>query len=289
MSDDRAVFEAVVTAQRENKLAALATVIETQGSVPRQAGSKMLIWPDGQIVGTVGGGQMEAYIIGEAQAALRDGATRVLTYNLSDLGAGDPGVCGGTVRVFVEPLLTPVTLVVIGCGHVGRAVAELAKWLELHVVVVDDRPGYATPEVIPGMDGYHTVAAAELLDHVAITPRTAVAAVTRGLPVDERLLPVLLATEAPYIGLIGSRRRWALTIEALEAQGLPREQLSRVRAPIGLEIGAETPKEIAVSILAEIIMVLRQATGQPMQWHGTAAQAARQNAASQDRVENVME
>lgn len=289
MSDDRAVFEAVVTAQRENKLAALATVIETQGSVPRQAGSKMLIWPDGQIVGTVGGGQMEAYVIGEAQAALRDGATRVLTYNLSDLGAGDPGVCGGTVRVFVEPLLTPVTLVVIGCGHVGKAVAELAKWLELHVVVVDDRPGYATPEAIPGMDGYHTVAAAELLDHVAITPRTAVAAVTRGLPVDERLLPVLLATEAPYIGLIGSRRRWALTIEALEAQGLPREQLSRVRAPIGLEIGAETPKEIAVSILAEIIMVLRQATGQPMQWHGTAAQAARQNAASQDRVENVME
>lgn len=285
MNDDRAVFEAVITAQRENKLAALATVIETQGSVPRQAGSKMLVWPDGQIVGTVGGGQMEAYVIAEAQAALHDGATRVLTYNLSDLGAGDPGVCGGTARVFVEPLLTPITLVVIGCGHVGKAVAELAKWLELRVVVIDDRPGYATPEAIPGMDGYYTVAPAELLDHVAITRRTAIAAVTRGLPVDERLLPVLLSTEAPYIGLIGSRRRWALTIGALEAQGLSREQIARVRAPIGLEIGAETPKEIAVSILAEIIMILRQGTGQPMQWQGTAAQASRQEAAGKNNVE----
>jgi len=274
MNDDRAVFEAVVSAQRDQKLAALATVIETQGSVPRQAGSKMLVWPDGSFVGTVGGGQMEAYVIDEAVAALRSGAPRVLTYNLSDLGAGDPGVCGGTVRVFVEPLLTPVTVMVIGCGHVGKAVAELAKWMEFRVVVVDDRPGYAVPEVIPGMDGYHTVAAADLLEHVPIDSRTVIAALTRGLPVDEQLLPRLLSTDAPYIGLIGSRRRWALTIQALVEQGLSREQLARVRAPIGLELGAETPKEIAVSILAEIVMVLRQGTGEPMQWTGTPVEAS---------------
>lgn len=268
MNDDRAVFEAAVAAQREGKPAALATVIETQGSVPRQAGSKMLVWPDGEIVGTVGGGQMEAYVIREAQAALQDGQTRVLTYNLSDLGAGDPGVCGGTVRVFVEPLLAPLTVVVIGGGHVGRAVAELAKWMEYRVVVVDDRPGYATPEAIPGMDAYYTVGAAELLDRVPITARTAVAALTRGLPVDEALIPELLKTDAPYIGVIGSRRRWALTVEALVERGISREQLSRIRAPIGLEIGAETPKEIALSVMAEIVMVLRHGTGEPMQWLG---------------------
>jgi len=272
MNDDRAVFEAVVKAQQEHKLAALATVIETHGSVPRQAGSKMLVWPDGEIVGTVGGGQMEAYVIEEARASLRDGQTRVLTYNLSDLSAGDPGVCGGTVRIFVEPLLTPLTVVVIGCGHVGRAVAELAKWMEYRVVVVDDRPGYATPEAIPGMDAYYTIAPGELLEHVEITSRTVIAAVTRGLPVDEKLIPALLETDAPYIGLIGSRRRWALTVESLVEQGISREALRRIHAPIGLELGAETPKEIALSIMAEIVMVLRQGTGEPMQWHGAPAE-----------------
>lgn len=273
MNDDRAVFEAVVQAQQANKPAALATVIETQGSVPRQAGSKMLVWPDGAIVGTVGGGQMEAYVIAEARAALRDGQTRVLTYNLSDLGAGDPGVCGGTARIFVEPLRIPLTVVVIGCGHVGRAVADQAKWMEYRVVVVDDRPGYATPDAVPGMDAYHTVPAGELLDHVEITSRTVVAAVTRGLPVDEALLPALLKTDAPYIGLIGSKRRWALTVESLVGQGVSRDDLRRIHAPIGLELKAETPKEIALSIMAEIVMVLRQGTGEPMQWHGTPAQA----------------
>lgn len=273
MNENRAVFEAVVSAQQENKPAALATVIETKGSVPRQAGSKMLVWPNGEIVGTVGGGQMEAYVIEEALAALRDGQPRVLTYNLSDLGAGDPGVCGGTARVFVEPLLTPLTVVVIGCGHVGRAVAELAKWMEYRVVLVDDRPGYATPEAIPGMDAYYTVPPEDLLEHVPITSRTVVAALTRGLPVDEKLIPLLLKTEAPYIGLIGSRRRWALTIEALVEQGVSHEDLRRIRAPIGLELGAETPKEIALSIMAEIVMVLRQESGEPMQWHGAPAQS----------------
>jgi len=140
-------------------------------------------------------------------------------------------------------------------------------------VVIDDRPGYATPEAIPGMDAYHTIPASELLDHVSITSRTVVAALTRGLPVDEKLIPVLLQTDAPYIGLIGSRRRWALTIESLVEQGVSRDELRRIHAPIGLELRAETPKEIALSIMAEIVMVLRQGTGEPMQWHGTPAQA----------------
>lgn len=268
MNEDRVVFEAALAAQREGRSAALATVIETHGSVPREAGSKMLVWPDGSIVGTVGGGEMESLVIAEAQAAIRDGQTRVLEYNLTDLASGDPGICGGTLRLFVEPLLPPPTIVVIGAGHVGKAVAELAKWLDFRVIVSDDRPGYATPEQVPGMDGYQAVPPSELVGAIDITARTCIVAVTRGLVVDKALIPALLATKAPYIGLIGSRRRWKMTAEALVEQGVSRDALARVHAPIGLSLGAETPKEIAISIMAEVVMTLRGGTGDSMQWHG---------------------
>jgi len=217
VSEDRAVFEAALAAQQDGRPAALAIVVETQGSVPRQAGSKMLVWPDGQIVGTVGGGQVEAFVIAEAQTAMRSGQSRIVSYDLADPQSGDPGVCGGSVRVYVEPLLPPATVLVIGVGHVGKAVAELAKWLGYRVVVSDDRPDYATPEQIPGMDGYLTVAPGDLVEQAPITARTYLVVVTRGLIVDEALLPALLRTDAPYIGLIGSRRRWMLTAEALRA------------------------------------------------------------------------
>lgn len=266
MNEDRAVFEAAFTAQREGRPAALVTVVKTQGSVPRQAGCKMLVWPDGNIVGTVGGGQMEARAIAEAQAAVGDGQPRTLRYDLSDPSAGDPGICGGTVELFIDPLVPPPLLVVVGCGHVGRALAELGHWMEFRVIVADDRPGYATPEQIPGMDGYLEVPPSEIAHHVTLGPRSAVACVTRGLPVDQTLIPALLATDAGYIGLIGSRRRWALTAETLVEQGIARESLARVHAPIGLELQAETPKEIALSIMAEIIMVMRGGSGGQMQW-----------------------
>lgn len=273
--EDRAVFEAALTAQREGRPAALATVVHAQGSVPRQPGSKMLVWPDGSIVGTVGGGEMEARVVQEALDAIRSGQPRLMSYQLADPTSGDPGVCGGTVQLFVEPLLPPPTILIIGCGHVGKAVAELAKWMEFRVIVSDDRPGYATPEQIPGMDGYIEAPPTDLPARLTITPQTYIVAVTRGLIVDKDLLPALLMTDAPYIGLIGSRRRWAMTAEALAAQGISREALARVHAPIGLELRAETPKEIALSILAEIVMVMRGGTGEPMLWPG--AQAASTN------------
>lgn len=275
MNDDLVVFEAVLAAEKAGRPVALATVIETQGSVPRQAGSKMLVRPDGTIVGTVGGGEMESLVISEAQAAIGDGATRVLTYNLTDLASGDPGICGGTLKVFVEPLAPPPTVIIVGAGHVGKAVAGLAKWLELRVIVTDDRPGYASPEQIPGMDDYLAIPPADIPAQVDITPTTCIVAVTRGLVVDKALIPALLATQARYIGLIGSRRRWALTAEALVEEGISRDDLARVHAPIGLSLGAETPKEIAVSIMAEVIMTLRGGTGDSLQWMGTPPEARR--------------
>lgn len=274
MDDTRAVYEAVLEAQRQGEPAALATVIAAQGSVPRHEGSKMLVRADGSFVGTVGGGAMEAKVIGEALAVLTDNQPRRASYTLNDLSAGDPGVCGGTVELFIEPVAVAPTLLVIGIGHVGKALAELGKWSGMRVVISDDRPAFCSPEYLPEMDGYVLCNPDEIAQHTRVHSQTYIAAVTRGLPVDIKLIPALLATEAPYIGVIGSRRRWALTAKALhEQQGLSDAQLARVHAPIGLELNAETPNEIAVSILAEIIMIRRGGTGEPMQWMGAVAEA----------------
>jgi xanthine dehydrogenase accessory factor len=274
-SENQQVFQALVEAQNKGESVVLATVVNVSGSVPRRAGSKMLVRADGSIVGTVGGGAMEALVIKEALAALSEGSTRMPSYTLNDLAAGDPGVCGGTVQVFIEPIGLVPTLVVIGIGHVGKAVAELGKWLGFRVIISDDRTDYCNPDYLPGMDGYVVCKPGEISTKVQINAQTYIAAVTRGLPVDMNLIPALLKTDAAYVGLIGSRRRWALTVNALkESHGLIDAQLARVHAPIGLELMAETPKEIAVSILAEIIMVWRGGTGQVMKWMGEAENIA---------------
>lgn len=258
MIEHAAVYEAVVTVQREGRMAALATVIRTQGSVPRHAGSKMLIHTDGSIVGTIGGGAMESLVVQEALKIMKSGEAATFSYALSDLKGGDPGICGGTVDVFVEPIGGLPTLVVIGCGHVGKALAELAKWSGFRVIVSDDRVEFCSPIAIPNMDGYLPVSAGELLDHLTITPTTYIAAVTRGLPVDEQLFPKLLTARTSYVGLIGSKRRWAITRKALiDDHGLAAEVVDQVHSPIGLDIGAESPQEIAISIMAEIIQHYR--------------------------------
>ncbi len=258
------VYRAVVEAQEKGLPAALATIIRTQGSMPRHVGSKMLVWPDGRIVGTVGGGALESRVIDEAKAAIADGQSRIRTYTLNSLDEGDPGICGGNADIFIEPLAIPPTLVVIGCGHVGKALAAMAKALNYRVVVSDDRPEFCNPTAIPGMDGYVVAPAAEAIQQMTLGPQTYIAAVTRGLNIDVEMIPALLKTAAPYIGIIGSRRRWALTVKALEERGFTADQLTRIHVPIGLEINAETPEEIAISILAEIIMDRRGGTGQPM-------------------------
>ncbi len=275
MEDMRAVYAALLEAQDQGVAVALATVVGVQGSVPRHAGSKMLVYADGRFVGTVGGGALEAQAVKEALAALGDGQTRRRSYVLNDLAAGDPGVCGGTVEIFVEPIGVAPVLLVIGGGHVGKALAQLGKWMEYRVILSDDRAEFCNPEYIPGLDRYVVCPPAEITQQVPIDGQTYVAAVTRGLPVDTNLIPALLASEAAYIGLIGSRRRWALTARTLKEQhGLTDADLARIHAPIGLELQAETPKEIAVSILAEMIMRRRGGSGQPMQWLGEVIETA---------------
>jgi xanthine dehydrogenase accessory factor len=258
------IYEAILEAERTGQLAALATVVRARGSVPRHETSKMLVYADGRIVGTVGGGELENRTIEEARKVAIAGNAHILSHSLVDPSHGDAGVCGGEVEVFIEPITPPARLLILGAGHVGRALAHLAKWMGYHVVVTDDRADLCTRDFIPDADEFVVGPMAEAMSQLRIDQRTYVACVTRGYLFDVDALPVLLDTPAPYIGVIGSRRRWTMALRGLRDQGVSDESLARVRAPIGLEIEAETPEEIAVSIMAEIVMLRRGGTGEPM-------------------------
>jgi len=260
----KSIYQALGELEQNNESAALCTVVKSEGSTPRHVGSKMLVYPDGNFIGTIGGGDLEHRVLDEAWMAIADGQARHLHYNMSDPSRGDPGVCGGTVEVFVEPILPAPMVIVVGAGHVGKAVAHLAKWLGFRVAVSDDRQEFCTPEVVPEADAYYPVPMEKLTEHVKVTRQTYLALTTRGSNVDAAGLGPLLETEAGYIGVIGSKRRWLETVKALKQKGVPAEKIARVHSPIGLELQAETPEEIAVSILAEILMIRNKGTGKEM-------------------------
>lgn len=264
MSDQKSVFQALAELELQNQAGAYCLVVRSRGSTPRHTGSKMLVYPDGSIVGTVGGGELENRVIQESLDAIADGQARILEYSMADPERGDPGVCGGQVEVYVEPVIPRPTLVVIGAGHVGKAVAHLAHWLGFYVVVNDDRAEFCTPEAVPDADQYIPCSMSQLHEKLEITQWTYLVLTTRGVNVDVLGLPVLLGTPAAYIGVIGSQRRWTTARKQLLEAGVPNETLDRVHSPIGLELNAETPEEIAVSIMAEILMVRNAADGQPM-------------------------
>lgn len=275
MSDER-IYQEILNARREGRPAALATVVRAQGSVPRHAASKMLVFSDGQILGTVGGGELESQTIEASKQVIRSGQARVESYSLAGPRQNAVGVCGGDVEVFIEPMLPPPTVLVLGCGHVGVAVAHLAKWLGFRVIVSDDREELCSPEHIPNADAYLPGEAAAVLSEAPIDNRTYVIAVTRGYPFDVAAVPILLETETPYIGVIGSRRRWATTLKELKGMGIEEEHLNRVHSPVGLYLGAETPEEIAVSIMAEIIMLRNRGSVEPVRHRRDSERSERQ-------------
>ncbi len=262
------VYAALAELERTGGSAVLCTIVRVHGSVPRHTGSKMLVLPDSSIVGSIGGGEMENRVIAEAQAALGQGEARLLRYQLAEPVSGDPGVCGGEVEIFVEPIRPLPTALIIGGGHVGRAVVHLAKWLGFRVALCDDRPEFCNAESAPGADEYWPVSVPELAAGFKFGPGTYIVMPTRGVPLDVAALPHLLDRPHAYLGVIGSRRRWATARKHLQALGIDEAKLAAVHAPMGLELNAETPEEIAVSIMAEIIMLRRGGTGEPMRAGG---------------------
>ncbi len=258
------LYERIAERLARGESLALATVIRVQGSVPRGVGTKMLIFSDGSIDGTIGGGEMESQVVALGLKVMKDNVPQRTLYEFRDPDQGDVGVCGGEMEVFVEPIQAESRVIVVGVGHVGQAIAHLAGWLGFRVVVCDDRPGFADAEKVPSADAYLTCEMEELPGHLDITENDYLILTTRGVTLDVEGLPGILETGAAYIGVIGSKRRWETTVEALLEAGLDAELINRVHSPIGLEIHAETPEEIAISVMAEIIMQRRGGSGEPM-------------------------
>ena len=258
------IYQAAAQLQLDHKAGTLCTIIDSSGSTPRHQGSKMLVFEDGNFIGTVGGGEVEIRVIQEALAAQEDGKTRLLKYSMVDPKQGDPGVCGGTLEVYVEPILPDPLVLLIGGGHVGKAVVHLAKWLGFRVAVSDDRTEFCNKEANPDADEFYPVLMEDLSKHLKFTRQTYIILTTRGANVDINGLPNLLDQPFAYLGIIGSKRRWAVTQKALLEKGISAEKLARVHSPIGLELNAETPEEIAVSIMAEILMLKNNGTGMSM-------------------------
>jgi xanthine dehydrogenase accessory factor len=259
------IYQALTELEKNNGSASLCTVTKSEGSTPRHVGSKMLVYPDGHFIGTVGGGELENRVIKAAVESIKSGKAETLSYTMADPARGDPGVCGGQVEVFVEPILPTPTLVVIGAGHVGRAVVHLAKWLGFYVAVCDDRAEFCNPQATPGADVYYAVEMGALAEKFEVTDRTYLVVTSRGSGVDVAGLPRLLESQAAYIGVIGSKRRWATTVRALKEKGVSEALINKVRSPMGLELQAETPEEIAVSIMAEVLMIRNKGTGKSME------------------------
>lgn len=243
---------------------AMCTIVQQAGSTPRHLGSKMLVTSEGVITGSVGGGELEHRVITVAVECISGGKPTILNYKLDDLDKGDPGVCGGQVEIFVEPIKLPSQILVIGGGHVGKALVHLAKWLGYYVILSDDRPEFCNSESVPGADRYVQCSLAEISEKVRVDRSTYIVLTTRGVKVDVPGLPKLLATDPAYIGIIGSKRRWITTRDEMIANGTDPRELERVNSPIGLNIGAESPEEIAVSIMAEVMTREKKSGGESM-------------------------
>jgi xanthine dehydrogenase accessory factor len=253
---NREVFAAVADALERGEPAALVTIVSTTGSTPQRVGAKMLVFGDGRIVGTIGGGCYENDAFGKAREAIASRAPQIVHYELSDDFAQETGlICGGQMDVYIEPIEPSPELYVIGGGHVGFHLARVAHEVGFRVHVIDDREKFANAERFPTAAEVIVDDIPSWIARVSLPPHAYAVIVTRGHTNDLEALRALAPRELRYLGLIGSRAKVARIFDALVADRMPADALKRVHAPIGLDIGAVTPQEIAVSILAELIAV----------------------------------
>jgi xanthine dehydrogenase accessory factor len=250
------VFAALADALERGEAAALVTIVAARGSTPQRIGAKMLVFGDGRLVGTIGGGCYENDAFWKAREAITNRKPTIVHYELSDDFAQETGlVCGGQMDVYIEPIEPSPELYVFGAGHVGFHLARLAHEVGFRVHVVDDREKFVNRDRFPTATELVVADIPAWLSDTKLPPHAYAVIVTRGHTNDLEALRALAPRELRYLGLIGSRAKVARIYEALVADQMPAPQLARVHAPIGLDIGAITPQEIAVSILAELIAV----------------------------------
>jgi xanthine dehydrogenase accessory factor len=272
------VFAAVASALDRGEPAALMTIVSTTGSTPQRVGAKMLVFGDGRQVGTIGGGCYENDAFWKAREAITNRRPQLVHYELDDDFAQETGlICGGQMSVYIEPIEPSPELYVVGAGHVGYHLANLAHEVGFRVHVVDDREKFASRERFPNAVEVLADDIPAWIERTALPPHAYVVIVTRGHTNDLEALRALAPRDLRYLGLIGSRAKVARIYDQLVADNIPPNVLKQVHAPIGLDIGAVTPQEIAVSILAELIAVKhgkvksRDAAELSMKWHNLKA------------------
>ena len=248
------VYEELVHLRRSGKKAAMATIVEVAGSIPSFQSAKLLVREDGSMVGTIGGGCTEAEVWNAAREVMETEKPRMLNFNLGQQAAYDQGlICGGQLNVYVEPILPIPTCYICGAGHISKSLSKVATLAGFRTVIIDDRETYANRERFPEAAEVHADDYETIFPKLEVNEASYIIIVTRGHRDDMRVLRWAVTTPARYLGMIGSKRKTLEVAKHLIKEGIPIEQLSRLHAPMGFDIGAITPEEIAVAVVSEMI------------------------------------
>jgi len=264
------VYEEVVRLRRLGQKCALATIVEVNGSIPSYESAKLLVREDGSMVGTIGGGCVEAEVWNAARDVMQTERPRHMNFTLGQDAAYDNGlICGGQLSVFVEPVVPQPRAFIFGAGHISKSISKVAAIAGFATVIIDNREAFANRERFPEADEVHAEEYEDVFPKLPIRDTSYVIIVTRGHRDDMRVLRWAAQTSAKYIAMIGSKRKVIGVVKELEREGFPRAAFERIFAPMGLEIGAITPEEIAVSVVAEMI-ALRRAPESESEWRNVA-------------------
>jgi xanthine dehydrogenase accessory factor len=252
------IYDEVVRLRRLGQKCALATIVQVNGSIPSYESAKLLVREDGSMLGTIGGGCVEAEVWNAAREVMQEERPRQMNFSLGQDAAYDNGlICGGQLSVFVEPVIPQPRLFVFGAGHISKSISKIASMAGFATVIVDNRDAFANRDRFPEADEIHSEEYEEVFPKLTIRDTSYIVIVTRGHRDDMRVLRWAVETPAKYVAMIGSKRKTISVVKELEKEGLPRHLFEKIFAPTGLEIGAETPEEIAISVVGEMIAMRR--------------------------------
>jgi len=262
------IFDEIVRLRKLGQKCALATIVQVKGSIPSFESAKLLVREDGSILGTIGGGCVEGEVWSIAREVIETERPRHLNFSLGQDAAYDNGlICGGQLNVFVEPVVPQPKLFIFGAGHVSKSISKVATMAGFSTVVIDDREAFANAERFPEAEALYADEYEAVFPQLEVNSSSYLIIVTRGHRDDMRVLRWAATTQARYVAMIGSKRKTISVVKELEKEGIPREAFDKLFAPMGLEIGAESPEEIAVSVVAEMIAVRRKPAGE---WRNAA-------------------
>jgi xanthine dehydrogenase accessory factor len=252
------IYDEIVRLRKLGQKCALATIVQVNGSIPSYEAAKMLVREDGSLVGTIGGGCVEAEVWNAAREVIESGKPRHLNFSLGQDAAYDNGlICGGQLNIFVEPVIPQPRAFIFGGGHVSKSISKVANLAGFATVIIDDREAFANRERFPEAEETYAEEYESVFPKLPVTSTSYLIIVTRGHRDDMRVLRWAVSTPAKYIAMIGSKRKTISVVHELEKEGLARAAFEKIFAPMGLEIGAESPEEIAISVVAEMIAVRR--------------------------------